>query len=93
MEEMKKHMNLLGLKVEDKVTRLKGVVTCLSFDLYGCIQAVVTPSAKENKREKSDWYDVSRLVVLEKKSVMKLPNFISGPQARGDQGCENKPIR
>ena len=34
------HLELLGQKVEDKVTGFRGVVTTISFDLYGCIQAV-----------------------------------------------------
>lgn len=32
-----KHIDLLGLKAEDKVTGFKGVITTLSFDLYGCV--------------------------------------------------------
>ena len=40
-------LKLLGLRVADKVTGHKGIVTCVSYDLNGCIQAVVTPSADE----------------------------------------------
>ena len=46
--EVSTHMKLLGHKVEDKVTGFKGVVSSLSFDLYGCVQAVVTPAASED---------------------------------------------
>ncbi len=93
MSEIKKHMNLLGLKVKDKVTNMEGVVTSLSFDLYGCVQAIVTPFAKENKKGKSDWYDVLRLEILDKNPVMKRPNFDNGSQAKGEQGCAFKPLK
>lgn len=40
---IKKHLNLLGHEVKDKVSDFKGVVTSISFDLYGCVQADVRP--------------------------------------------------
>jgi len=87
---MNKHMNLLGFEVIDKVTKTKGIVTSLCFDLYGCIQATITPKSSKNKRSESYWYDVLRLKVLSKKPVMKRPDFVSGKQARGEQGGFNK---
>lgn len=30
------HFELLGKEAEDKITKFKGVVASLSFDLYGC---------------------------------------------------------
>ena len=41
--ETEKHFNLLGMKGKDVVTGFKGVITSLSFDLYGCVQAVINP--------------------------------------------------
>lgn len=73
-----KGMELLGLKVEDKVSGLKGVVTSISYDLYGCIQASITPKSQGPKGEQEMymiWYDISRLNVLSKKPVMKVPKF------------------
>lgn len=43
---MNKHFKLLGMEVKDKVTGFKGVVSTITFDLYGCIQAGVTPKIK-----------------------------------------------
>lgn len=83
----RKHLNLLGLKAQDKVTGFKGVITSLCFDLYGCIQATLTPISKENKRLDSHWYDISRLKLISKKPVMDRPNFDYGKQAEGKQGC------
>ena len=85
---MNKHFNLLGLRVKDRVTGTKGVVTSLSFDLYGCIQAVVQPKDKEGM-----WFDVSRLKVSSNKPVMNLPNFEEGYIAEGRKGPADKPIK
>jgi hypothetical protein len=58
---MKEHLALLGYRVRDKVTGFEGVVTSVSFALYGCVQAIVTPAAKEDKLPDSQWFDISRL--------------------------------
>lgn len=41
MENIRKHLEMLGYAVRDRVTGLEGIVTSIGFDLYGCIQAVV----------------------------------------------------
>jgi hypothetical protein len=90
--QIKKHMELLGMRVEDRVTGLKGVVASVSFDLYGCIQAIVNPGlGKDGKMLDSAWFDVGRLKVLSKTPVMATPNFDFGPQADGKQGAAEKP--
>lgn len=68
-------MKLLGLKVRDKVTGLTGVCECISYDLYGCIQAVVRPVVIDDKGNLPDtrWFDVSRLEVLDETPVMEIP--------------------
>ena len=38
---MQNHFELLGYKVKDSVTGFTGVVTSISFELYGCVQALV----------------------------------------------------
>lgn len=94
-ENMLKHINLLGLRVEDRVTGFKGVVSSVSFDLHGCIQAVVTPAADEHgsKLGEGHWFDVSRLTVRGTEPVVQLPDFVRGPQAEGRQGAAEKPAR
>lgn len=86
------HLRLLGLKVEDKVTGLRGVVTSVCFDLFGCVQATINPGIdKEEKLRDLHWFDVSRLRVLPDAPVMDRPNFEFGPQAEGKQGPSEKP--
>ncbi len=85
------HMKLLGLKVQDRVTGLKGIVSSISFDLYGCVQATITtPADKNNVKGTNYWHDVARLKILSKIPVMELPNFHYGVQAEGRQGCAEK---
>jgi hypothetical protein len=80
------------LKVEDRVTGFKGVVESISFDLYGCVMAVVRPGVgKDGKPADSHWFDVSRLDVKSPKPVTSPPNFDFGPQAEGLQGSADKP--
>lgn len=88
-----KHLSLLGKKVRDKVTGLEGVVAAISFDLYGCVQATLNSGLdKDGKLRDSYWFDVSRLTILSDTPVMDVPNFVSGPVARGEQGCDSKPL-
>lgn len=76
---------LLGKKVQDKVTMTKGVVTSISFDLYGCVQAIVNPGIdKAGASRDSQWFDISRLKVTSDKPVMEVPTFglVKGPAAK-----------
>ncbi len=87
-----KHFELLGMKVEDKVTGFKGVVASISFDLYGCVQVIVNPGMdKDGKLKGSEWFDVARLKVTSTKPVMDRPNFESGSVAEGKKGPAEKP--
>lgn len=93
MINIKKHLELLGKRVEDKVTGKRGVVSSIGFDLYGCVQAIINPGmGKDGKLEDSLWFDVSRLKVLSKNPVMERPNYDFGPQAEGKQGAAEKPL-
>lgn len=91
---MLKHLELLGQTVTDKVTGYRGVVTTVSFDLYGCIQAIVTPpEIKDGIPVSGAWFDVNRLAVTSKKRVMEVPDFASpGPVAEGKKGAANKSL-
>jgi len=91
--EVRKHIELLGLKVRDRVTEFEGVVSSIGFDLYGCVQACVNPGlGKDGKLADSFWFDINRLEVLSKKPVMSTPNFEYGEVARGDKGADSKPV-
>ena len=89
------HLNLLGMSVKDKVTGFKGAVTCISFDLYGCIQAIVVLQVNKEGKYDGKWFDVSRLIVTKKNHVMDVPNYdnVYSPIAQGLKGPEEKPIK
>ena len=91
------HLDLLGRKVEDRVTGQTGVVTSISFDLYGCIQAVVHPPVKEDGSSKGEaaWYDINRLKVSAAEPVMERPDFVSQDSAvaNGMKGPAQKPLK
>ena len=87
------NLKLLGFKVKDKVTGFEGVVSSVSFDLYGCIQFVVTPSVdKDGKAKDGRWFDVTRLEIESKDPVMSLPDFNKGYIAEGKKGPAEKPL-
>lgn len=85
---------MLGMRVEDKVTGFKGVVSSVGFDLYGCIQAIVNPGVgTDGKPQDSHWFDVNRLTVLDG-PVMRRPAFDWSPEdiSKGEQGCADRPM-
>ena len=76
MLNVKKHLDILGLRVEDRITGFKGVVASVGFDLYGCVQAVVNPGLdKDGKLGESTWFDIARLKVVGDEPVMPRPTF------------------
>ncbi len=92
MNQAQRHLELLGKKAEDKVTGFKGVVSLVSFDLYGCVQAVVSPPVgKDGKKPSGEWFDVSRLKISPVVRVMDVPDFGSGYVAEGKKGAAEKP--
>jgi len=81
------------MQAKDKVTGYSGVVTTISFDLYGCVQAVITPpAAKDVKIDSGHWFDVTRLELSDQPKVMETPDFDEGYIAEGKKGCANKPL-
>jgi hypothetical protein len=50
MTEIAKHFEMLGHKGKDKVTGFKGVITSLSFDLYGCVTCIISPPLDKDKK-------------------------------------------
>lgn len=87
-------MELLGLKVRDVVTGFEGIVTTLSFDLYGCIQVVISPETdKDGKMRDGAWFDAKRLKVLGRKPVMPVPDFVSVPGPAHKPATSSDPSR
>lgn len=92
MNQILKHLSILGKKVRDRVTKSEGVVVSVSFDLFGCVQAIVNPGLdKDGKQKDSHWFDVSRLEVLKDKPVMQAPYYLEGAIAEGLKGPAEKP--
>jgi hypothetical protein len=84
---IEEHVNsLLGRKAVDKVTGTKGTITSISFDLYGCVQGLLSENINQ-----SYWLDITRLKVMSSKPVMELPNFTKGYVAEGRKGPAEKP--
>lgn len=72
----KNHIDLLGKKAKDKVTGFTGVLTGVSFDLYGCIQVVITPELdKDGKIQDGRWLDINRVEITDENRVMPVPQF------------------
>lgn len=89
---VEKHLDLLGMRVQDKVTGFSGVVSSISFDLYGCIQAIVNPGIdNDGKMQEQHWFDVSRVKLTSSDPVIERPNYAHGYQAEGRQGAAEKP--
>lgn len=90
---MKQHLALLGHRVRDAVTGFEGVVESISFDLYGCVQAIVRPEQDKKKpggeMQSSHWFDTKRLTVKSKTPVMAVPTF--EPAAAVPGGIEKPP--
>jgi hypothetical protein len=87
--DIEKHLGLLGHEVRDKVSDYKGVVISISFDLFGCVQALVRPMGlKDGDLQNGNWLDLSRLRVISSKPLM-LPNYADppGPAKKPHLGC------
>ena len=92
MSKITDHIGLLGKKAVCKVTGFKGVITSVSFDLYGCLQAVVTaPAKKDGTLGDGHWFDVGRLTVTGK-PVMDIPDFTEGTLTEFRKGPAEKPM-
>jgi len=90
--QIQKHLDLLGMKCKDRVTGMKGIITSIGFDLYGCVQATVHPGlSDEGEMKEAFWLDIGRLEITSKKPVMERPNFEYGHIAEGKKGPAEKP--
>lgn len=92
--DIDKHLNNMGYKAQDKITGWKGVVTSVSFDLYGCIQYLVTPEADKSEIKAGFWLDAPRVKLTGQKRVMGLPDFETDYYlSEGKKGPADKPAK
>jgi hypothetical protein len=88
-----KHIELLGKVARDRITGFQGVVSTVGFDLYGCVQAAISPPVdKDGKLPDGRWFDVNRLEIVDETRVMPLPKWGATPQAH-QHGPAEKPAR
>ena len=92
-KKMNEHLGLLGFKVRDVVTGFTGVVMSISFDLSGCVQAIVTPVVGEKgEKQESQWFDTKRLRKTgDYLPVMDVPTFDMVPGGQELPGYPSKP--
>lgn len=92
MKDLEVVRRYLGYRVTDVITGFAGVVTSVSFDVAGCVQAIVQPVVdKDGKPNDGRWFDVIRLNVGE--LVIGSPLFADSDGVRtfGDVGATSKP--
>ena len=70
-------LDLLGTMQQDVVSGIEGMVSSVSFDAYGCVQAVLSRKANKKTGDIPDgrWVDVKRLRDLGKDRIMVMPDF------------------
>jgi hypothetical protein len=70
---LKQHIEKLGRWAEDRVTGVSGTITSVCFDLYGCIQVILTPlTPKDGKTPESHWLDIKRLKISARLAASEL---------------------
>lgn len=90
---IEKVIDLLGMPCRDKVTEFAGVITSVTFDLYGCIQALVHPGMDKDKKLKDqNWFDIDRLEITGNEPVMYPPKFKKYLAAKAINGAAEKPL-
>ena len=73
---MQQYMKCLGETVRDKLTDIEGTVTSISFDLYGCVQAIIKQRIdKDGKVPDTKWHDIKRLDIIPGGHIMPVPNY------------------
>ena len=88
-----KYLDLLGYPVTDSVTGFKGIVESISYDLYGCIQAVVRgPVNDKGEIPDGRWFDCKRLSKSQTEPVMRAPIFETAAVYQ-EAGPAEKPAR
>jgi hypothetical protein len=92
--DLEKSLEFLGYRATDLITDMEGVITSISFDLYGCVQGVLTVKQKvdSDKPIGLHWVHLGRLKITSKTPVIPPPNFFGvNESAKGNTGPANKP--
>lgn len=90
---VKDYLKLLGHRATDRITGFKGVVASVTFDLYGCVQVVLTPGIdKDGKHTDSHWFDAKRLDLEPGDPVMPAPAY-QALRAGAEIGVGERPAK
>lgn len=85
-------LGLLGLRGRDRVTGYEGVVSSVCFDLYGCVQLILTgKTGWDGKLQDCGIFDIKRVEILSTTPVMKPPDFATANLEPFSQGPAEKP--
>jgi hypothetical protein len=92
MNNIEAHVAILGRTARDRITGFIGVVSSVGFDLYGCVQAAITPPLdKDGKLVEGRWFDTNRLELVGEERAMPLPQY-AAPETFA-YGPAEKPAR
>ena len=86
-------LDLLRTMQQDVVSANEGMVSSVSFDAYGCVQAVLSRKANKKTGDIPDgrWVDVKRLRDLGKDRLMIVPDFNKMDFGK-EPGAAEKPL-
>jgi len=72
----------LGKEVEAKVTKLRGVVTARSENLYGCNRYFIQPPAGSDQKVPDGWWVDEDDITVIGNGVTAAPKNTGGPMSR-----------
>lgn len=85
-------LDILGRHVRDRVSGATGIATCVTFDLYGCVQVAIHQGLdNDGKVREQFWFDIQRLEVLAKPRVMEPPRLSDRDPFCYENGPADKP--
>lgn len=73
-----------GKRGRDKVTGFEGVITAITYYMYGCAQVLLIPTVdKEGKKREGEWFDEGRIDIFEE--------IVKPESVKADKnGCEHR---
>lgn len=72
----------LGKKVKTRVTKMEGIITSRSENLYGCNRYYIQPQAGKDKKVPDGWWTDEDDVVVVSDGVKAAPKNTGGPMSR-----------
>lgn len=80
---IEKYLELLGTQMQDRVTDAKGMVESVTFDAYGCVQALLKCKVSaDGSAPITHWVDIKRLEPCGKRFMPTPPHFITPQDKR-----------